>query len=160
MENGFSNVSRMFKANTDIINKATADVANEDWYRKPGDESNDLLWLMGHVIVHRGQTLHYLGEKWDAPWASLFAPGAERADDGAYPTREELGSAWSQVCGQLSAALRNASPEFLANDAPAGPPSFDGKVSGTVAFFAFHDTYHTGQISFLRKWLGYGRTIG
>src|SRR5689334_20161384 len=49
MENGFSNIGRMFKANTDIINKATLDVANEDWYRKPGDDSNNLVWVMGHV---------------------------------------------------------------------------------------------------------------
>ena len=160
MENGFSNIGRMFKANTDIINKATLDVANEDWYRKPGDDSNNLVWVMGHVIVHRGQTLKWLGEEWDAPWASLFARGAQRADDAGYPSLEELGSAWTQVTDQLSAALRNASPELLAKAAPAGPPSFDGKLSGTVAFYAFHDTYHTGQISFLRKWLGYGQTIG
>ena len=50
--------------------------------------------------------------------------------------------------------------DMLAKAAPTGPPSFDGKVSGTVAFFAFHDAYHTGQVSYLRKWLGHGQTVG
>jgi uncharacterized damage-inducible protein DinB len=160
MENGFSNVQGMFKTNTDIINKAIADVAAEDWFRKPGDDSNHLLWVLGHVIVHRGRTLNFLGANWNTEWAPLFARGAERIDDGEYPSVEELRTAWSQVSGDLSAAIRNASPDELAKAAPAGPPSFDGKVSGTVAFFAFHDTYHTGQISYLRKWLGYGQTVG
>ena len=160
METDFTNIQGMFKANTDIVNKAIADVAPEDWLRKPGDDSNHLLWVMGHLIVHRGRTLQFLGRDWDASWASLFARGAERIADAEYPSAEEMRSAWSRVSTELSAALRGASPETLAEAAPAGPPSFDGKLGGTVAFFAFHDTYHTGQISYLRKWLGYGQTVG
>jgi uncharacterized damage-inducible protein DinB len=64
------------------------------------------------------------------------------------------------VSAELSAALSNAPADALSKPAPPGPPSFDGKLSGTVAFFAFHDTYHAGQISYLRKWLGYGQTVG
>jgi hypothetical protein len=60
----------------------------------------------------------------------------------------------------LSDALKSASEGVMAQEAPKGPPSFDGKLAGTVAFFAFHDTYHVGQVSFLRKWLGYGQAIG
>ena len=160
MENGLSNVQSMFKANTDIINKAIADVSTDDWFRQPGDDSNHLLWVLGHVVVHRGRTLNFLGTDWDTSWASLFARGAQRTDDETYPSVEELRNAWSQVSADLSHALRNASPETLADASPRGLPSFDGKLSGTVAFFAFHDTYHTGQISYLRKWLGYGQTVG
>ena len=160
MESGFSNIERIFKTNTDIVSKAIADVAKDDWVRKPGDDSNDLLWVLGHIIVHRGRTLNVLGADWNTEWASLFARGAERTDEEKYPSIEELRDAWSQVSADLSAALGNASPEALADAAPKGPPSFDGKLSGTVAFFAFHDTYHTGQISYLRKWLGYGQTVG
>jgi uncharacterized damage-inducible protein DinB len=160
MENGLSNVESIFKANTDIINKAIADVAPDDWFRQPGEDSNHLLWLMGHVIVHRGRTLNFLGQDWDVPWRSLFARGAERIDNGEYPSVEEMRNAWSQVSTDLAAVLRNKSAEELAQPAPAGLPSFDGKLGGTVAFFAFHDTYHTGQVSYLRKWLGYGQTIG
>jgi hypothetical protein len=45
-------------------------------------------------------------------------------------------------------------------EAKAGPPSFDGKVSGLVAFLAFHETYHVGQVSYLKKWLGCVQTVG
>ena len=153
-------IESMFKANTDIVNKAVADVGTGDWFRKPGDDSNHLMWVMGHLIVHRGVTLKVLGGQWDSSWAPLFARGAERVGDDEYPSSEEMKSAWQQVSADLVAAVRNAPADLLNTDTAAGALSFDGKVSGSVALLAFHDTYHAGQVSYLRKWLGYGQTFG
>lgn len=160
MEMDFANVAGMFKANTDIINKAIADVSEEHWFKKPGDDSNHLMFVLGHLVVHRGRTLNNLGIDWNTPWAPLFARGAERVGDAEYPSIDEMRAAWKQVSAELSAVLREPNVEVLAKDAPKGPPSFDGKLTGTIAFFAFHDTYHVGQVSYLRKWLGYGQTVG
>ena len=160
MESNLANVAGMFKINTDIVNKAIADVGVDDWFRKPGDDSNHLMWVLGHLVVHRGRTLKTLGVAWDSSWATLFTRGAQRVADDEYPSVEEMRTAWNQVSDELSAALRQSSADVLAKEAPAGPPSFDGRTSGTVAFFAFHDTYHTGQISYLKKWLGYGQSVG
>lgn len=160
METDFKNISGMFRTNTDIINKAIADVRTEDWFRTPGDDSNHLMWLLGHVVVHRGQVLKVLGVDWKSSWASLFARGSQRVDDAEYPAVDEMRAAWDEISEQLKAALQEPAPEVLSKTAPEGAPSFDKQLSGTVAFYAFHDTYHTGQVSFLRKWLGYGQTIG
>ena len=160
METSFSNISGIFRANTDIINKAITDVKPEDWFRKPGDDSNHLMWLLGHVVVHRGSVLKALGVEWSSSWAPLFVRGSERVDDAEYPSIEEMNAAWKQVSDQLKTVLSEPSAAVLEKPAREGIPSFDKKVGGTVAFLAFHDAYHTGQVSFLRKWLGYGQTIG
>jgi len=160
METDFKNISGMFRTNTDIINKAIADVQTEDWFRTPGDDSNHMMWLLGHVVVHRGQVLKVLGVDWNSSWASLFARGSQRVNDAEYPTVDEMRAAWDEISQQLNSTLREPAPDVLTRAAPQGAPSFDKTTSGTVAFYAFHDTYHTGQLSFLRKWLGYGQTIG
>ncbi len=160
METGFSHIAGMFKVNTDIINKAIADISPEHWFQKPGDNSNHLMFILGHLVVHRGKTLKTLGVNWDNPWAQLFARGAERVADAEYPSIDEMRAAWNQVSAELAGTLKQPNPDVLAQDAPKGPPTFDGKISGTIAFFAFHDTYHVGQVSYLRKWLGYGQTVG
>lgn len=160
METSFSNVSGMFRVNTDIISRAIADVRPEDWFRQPGDDSNHLMWLLGHVVVHRGHVLKTIGHDWNNSWAPLFARGAQRVDDAEYPSIDDMRSAWTDVSDRLRAALREPSADVLARPAPEGPLSFDKKVSGTVAFFAFHDAYHAGQVSYLRKWLGYGQIVG
>ena len=160
MEADFKNISGIYRANTDIINKAIADVRPEDWFRKPGDDSNHLMWLLGHVVIHRGMVLKTLGSQWESPWAQLFARGSERLDNAEYPSIDEMRAAWEQISEQLKTALREPPEDVLTKASPEGMPSFDKKLSGTVAFLAFHDAYHTGQVSFLRKWLGYGQTVG
>ena len=160
METDFKNISGMFRTNTDIINKAIADVRTEDWFRMPGDDSNHMMWLLGHVVLHRGQVLNVLGVDWNSSWASLFARGSQRVDDADYPAVDEMRAAWDEISQQLNSTLREPAPDVLSKAAPQGAPSFDKTMSGAVAFYAFHDTYHTGQVSFLRKWLGYGQTIG
>src|ERR1041385_2975950 len=55
METDFKNIAGMFKANTDIVTRAIADVEPDHWFKKPGDDSNHLTWVMGHLIVHRGR---------------------------------------------------------------------------------------------------------
>ena len=160
MDSDLAHAQGMFKFNTDIVNKAIADVSAEDWFRKPSDDSNHLMWVMGHLVVHRGQTLKTLGVDWNIAWAPLFSRGSERVADAEYPRAEEMRDAWNSVSSELSSVLKNSPADVLAAAAPKGPPTFDGKTSGTVAFYAFHDTYHVGQVSFLRKWLGYGQTIG
>lgn len=160
METDFKNITGMFKFNTDIVNRAIAGIEPDHWFKKPGDVSNHLTWLMGHLIIHRGMTLKYLGVDYDNKWSELFARGSEHVADAQYPSTDEIRNAWQDVSSRLSAALRSASEGVMTQEAPKGPPSFDGKLTGTVAFFAFHDTYHVGQVSFLRKWLGYGQAIG
>jgi uncharacterized damage-inducible protein DinB len=160
METDFKNISGIYRADTDIINKAIADVRPEDWFRKPGDDSNHLMWLLGHVVVHRGLVLKTLGVQWESSWQPLFVRGSERVDDSEYPSIDEIREAWNQISEQLKTALSEAPQDVLTTATPEGMPSFDKKVGGTVAFLAFHDAYHTGQMSFLRKWLGYGQTVG
>ena len=161
METSFSNIKGMFKFNTDIINKAIADVKTDDWYRTHGDDSNNLMWLLGHVVVHRRLVLKTVGADWNASWAPMFQRGAERrADASEYPSVDEMREAWNEVSEQLKTALNESSAQTLGSQTPEGLPSFDKTISGTVAFLAFHDCYHTGQMSFLRKWLGYGQTVG
>jgi uncharacterized damage-inducible protein DinB len=160
MEADFSNIAGMFKINTDIVNKAIADVSPEHWFNKPGDHSNHLMFVLGHLLIHRGKTLNTLGVNWNSSWTELFSRGAERVADAEYPSVDEIRAAWNQVSGELVSALQQPNADVLTKDAPKGPPSFDGKISGTVAFYAFHDTYHVGQVSYLRKWLGYGQTVG
>ena len=160
METDFSNIAGMYRTNAYIINKAIDDVTAEDWFRNPGEESNHLMWLLGHITVHRAYVLKMLGGEWNRPWAPLFARGAQRIADAEYPSIDDMRTAWNDVSEQLSAALREPAAEVLNRPAPEGPMSFDKKLSGSIAFLAFHDSYHAGQVSYLRKWLGYGQLVG
>jgi len=160
MDTDFANIEGIFKTNTDIVTKAIVEVSAEDWFRVPGDDSNHLMWVAGHLTWSRGNLLRVLDSEWEAPWLSVFARGEKLTTPEQYPPVDEIRSAWNEVSRKLSASLGEVPARVLAKPAPEGPPSFDGKIGGVVAFLAFHETYHVGQISFLKKWLGYGQSVG
>lgn len=153
-------IDGMFKTNTNIVKKATDVIRPEHWFLKPGDVSNHMMWVVGHLVVSRASVLKLLGSEWSTPWDSLFARGAKPAPQNQYPGVEDICLAWNDVSNQLSASLASVPADVLANPAPKGAPSYDGKVGGLVAFLAFHETYHVGQVTYLKKWLGYGQTVG
>lgn len=147
-----------FRQNAQIFPKCHEGLTAEEWQRRPGDLSNSVLWIVGHVVWARSRAIALLGGSWSAPWLPLFERGVKRTDTAQYPSAEEVVQAWKDVSESLTAALENATEEALA--APAKPPSMDGKVSGMVNFLAYHETYHVGQAAYLRRWLGHEGPVG
>lgn len=151
-------VGDIFNTNSERVAKAVDGVGPESWMRKPDDSSNHLMWIMGHMIWCRGNILRTLGTDWRLSWAKQFGRGSKPDEITDYPTVEEVLKAWHETGQQLAATLAQAPAEVL--EKPHDKPTFDGNVSGFVAFLAYHETYHAGQIGFLKKWLGHGQMVG
>ncbi len=150
-----------FRMNSHFLESAVKDLAPEEWTRRPNETSNHMLWVVGHVIWARGGMLKRLGTSWSRPWFSLFARGVKLDDSGQYPSHDEATETWRESTGLLTRALEEISEDTLALPVtqPA-PPTADGKNSGLVNFMAFHETYHVGQLVYIRSWLGHGRLMG
>ena len=149
-----------YRFNNDFLVKAVADLAPEDWLKRPDAKCNHIAWIVGHVIWTRKALLGRLGTEWSTPWLGMFARGVKLDESSAYPSPAALVDAWREVSGVLTGALENVSEEALAQPSTQGPPSTDGKQSGVVSFLAWHETYHVGQISYLRGWLGHKGLMG
>jgi len=154
-------IAHQFKTNTSIFKRTTDGIPKERWLEKPSPNSNHLLWVAGHATTARGQIVNMLGTPWPNPWPEIFARGSKPGESEKLPDPAEVLQVWDGVSEKLSTALDAATAEALEKPAPAIPaPSFDGKVSGKIAFLSLHETYHMGQMAFLRKWLGFGQTVG
>lgn len=149
-----------FQMNAQLLDKSLDGLSAEEWHKRPGDSSNSLIWVAGHIVWARSRVLMLLGKEWSRPWLSLFERGSKPGDAAGYPPLEELVAAWKEVKASLSEALEGASAEALAAPGPGKIPSFDGKLSGVVAFMAWHEGYHVGQAAYLRRWLGHGQVAG
>ena len=160
MEADFTNIEGMFKTNTGLVKQTIDEVKPESWFQKPGDDSNHLMWVLGHLVWSRSNVLKILNQQVEIPSPKLFARGAQVASQDEYPSVDEMKRAWDEVSQKLSATLAGAPADRLNGSALSSPPSFDGKVSGNIAFMAFHETYHVGQLNYLRKWLGFGQGVG
>ena len=160
MGTDIATVRKMFETNNAIFQKAIDGIPDEQWLKQSGDDSNPLLWIAGHMVVTRAAVPRMFGQAWSAPWEKLFARGAKRISPDEYPSPSEVRKAWAEVSEKLSAALSNPSAEILSGPAKEGSRSLDGTVAGSVAMLCLHDTYHVGQVGYLRKWLGHGQSVG
>lgn len=149
-----------FKQNTSSLTKAIAGLTPEEWLRSPSEKSNHLAWLVGHIIWARSAVAKMLGSPFSKPWFPLVYPESKIGGAEEFPSPAELTVALQEVTALLNAAMENASEEALAVPGPERIPSADGKLSGTVSFLAWHDTYHVGQTVYLRSWLGHGGVLG
>jgi uncharacterized damage-inducible protein DinB len=149
-----------FRQNGAVLDRALKGLAPEEWLRRPNQTSNHLLWIAGHMVWARAMTLGFLGSSWSRPWMPLFGRGAKLVETEQYPSPEEIVAGFADVSACLTQAFENVSDEVLAAPAPPKSPSFDGKVGGMVDFLAYHDTYHAGQICYLRRWLGHEGAVG
>jgi hypothetical protein len=155
-----ANAAYSFSRNASLLNKGLAGLAQDDWLRRPNDSCNHILWIAGHVIWARGRALHFLGVERSKPWPDHFARGAKLVDSSEYPKPEEILLAWEEISAQLTAALEAATDETLGKPSPERISSADGKISGVLMFFASHETYHVGQVAYLRTWLGHDGVAG
>jgi uncharacterized damage-inducible protein DinB len=160
MPKDFAIITNMFGRNTSIFEKTVQGIHDAQWLVQPGEDSNHLMWIAGHVVVHRAIVPKVLGMEWSAPWQRLFARGARRVATEQYPPAAEIQGAWKEVSEKLTTALENAGEDALSQPAAQGMPSLDGTVGGTISFFCLHEIYHVGQMGYLRKWLGYGQVVG
>ena len=97
METDFANIEGIFNTNTGIVKKAIDGILPKQWFLRPGDDSNHLMWVAGHLVVHRGAVLKTLGAGWETSWSSLFTRGAKLAAQDQYPAVEEIRNAWDEV---------------------------------------------------------------
>lgn len=160
MKTDLATIQSMFKTNEEIFQRTMNDVPDDKWLTPPGDGSNHLLWIMGHMLVTRAIVPRILGQSWSAPWESLFTRGAKPVSPDRYPSPPELRKAWREVAEKLSASFADAQSETFFKPAKEGSPTLDGTVAGTIGFICLHETYHLGQLGYLRKWLGLGQAMG
>lgn len=149
-----------YKFNSDFLTNMVKDLPPEEWLKSPAENLNHVAWIVGHCVWTRKALLARLGTQWDKPWLGMFARGVKLENDAAYPSETVLLDAWRESAEILAPALENASEELLAQPVKQGPPSADGKLSGVVNFLAVHETYHIGQLSYLRSWLGHKGLMG
>lgn len=149
-----------YRFNSGFLEKTVSDLSPEEWLRRPGDNLNHIAWIVGHSAWTRGRLLHFIGAEWPLPVLDIFGRGQKLQQESAYPAHESLLAVWRESNDILTKALENVSEEALAKPSTQGPPSADGKISGVVNFLAVHETYHIGQASYLRAWLGHKGLMG
>ena len=76
------------------------------------------------------------------------------------PEIDGIRAAWDALGPQLWKRFDEATPEQLAAPAPKKFAIEDTSIRGAITFLSWHEGYHMGQMSLLRRWLGHPGLVG
>ena len=153
---GLEAVALVYKLNNGLVTRGLEELSEDDFWAKPGDRANPIGWILGHITESRATVLGELGEPMGLPWGERrFSRGGALVARSAYPERAVLEEAWRATGGRMRGAFAGLTPERL--DAVPKKQGLPGvtNVATLIGFFAFHESYHVGQLGYARRLLGF-----
>ncbi len=148
--------SKMLTGELEILKSQTAALTHKDSLLQPEPGGNCLNWVMGHLAVNLVEILGILGGESpeDLPDLSRYRIGSEpiRGEEDGVLSLQKLIETYTL----LNNSVVNRLDQMSEDDFEEEIDFWQGKTRrGYVAFFYFfHNTYHLGQLEFLRNLAG------
>jgi len=143
-----------FEMNTKLLRNCFDGVDDALAAKRPGDRSNNIVFLACHLVHARYHLAGLLGSHVKNPLEPML-DGVNSVDELKTPPKlDDLLGWWDEAGAALTrrlAVLSNAELDGAAHrEFPIGDPT----LLGAIAFLVQHESFHIGQIAFLRKLLG------
>jgi len=153
-------VAFILAGNDSVADRTFIGVKPEDLWKRPTPQNNSMLWIYAHMATVRARMLNVLGDAYDPGLGDTFGRGAQVQDSESYPTREKIIEVSREVNARLFAKLATVGEAELSRKATGPMPPSVQTVGDQLAFFALHDSYHVGQLAYVRKALGLPGVVG
>ncbi len=152
-------IASLLRSSEALLPNSLAGLTREQGLTRFG-AANPLLWMAAHLTTTRFGLAQLVGAEATRPWEGRFARGNELGDLASIPETDEILTAWNHVGGLLAGRLGRLGDADLDAPAPRAFPIEDKSLLGGLAFLAYHEAYHLGQIAFVRKAMGLGGLVG
>lgn len=153
-------IALIFKLNTGLMRTALDGVPPEQLWQRPTPLTNPMLWIYAHIVQTRATMLGLLDDPFDSGWGSLFTRGEALHEASRYPSRDDIDAQHRQIIDRLKARFDTITDADLATPARSNKVPGAKTVGDQLAFLAFHESYHIGQLAYVRKALGYSAIAG
>ncbi len=131
---------------------------------QPGTCANHALWIVGHLASTDDYFVHeFSGAKMALPeaWHKLFGMNSKPvADASQYPSYEEVSKAFEERRAALIKWFESLTADQLRKPTKEGWTKYAPTLGDVAHFVAWHEGYHCGQLSVVRRGLGLAPTFG
>jgi uncharacterized damage-inducible protein DinB len=154
MEAPVAPLARLYELNTDLLLNCLDGLTDDEAQRRLEAGGNSITFLAGHLTDSRHFLVARLGHPLPNPLARYIADVRSIDEIREWPTLEELRSALLRVSAHLQQILSELTAADLEEPNVHRFPLEDSTRLGLIAFLLQHDSYHLGQVGFLRRQLG------
>jgi len=154
-------IAKQFALHNRLFNNVLEGIADTNGNKRVTEEVNHLQWIAGHLTNSRYNFAPMLGIKEIFPYKELYTdttlpPPSNRpiSESIKYPSLSETLKYWNTFAPVFIEAVSNLSDAQIASEFPVRTPIGDKTMLGFFGFLASHESYHIGQMSLVRKYLG------
>lgn len=148
-------VWEILKVNSGLFENAIDGVSRPEAESRPNRRTNHIAFLACHLLDARYFLLRIAGGEAENPFADQLGEADGIDDVAEFPTLAEVREAWIELDRKLERRLSALTDADLDAIPSATFPVADETLSGALAFLAQHDSYHIGQLCYLRKYMGH-----
>ncbi|MGD8320692.1 MAG: DinB family protein [Gemmatimonadota bacterium] len=154
MEPRVEALAKIFDLNTDLLLNCTTDLSESLANARLRGGGNSISFLVAHLTDARHFLADLLGAPLPNPIGTALADVDSIEDIREMPALGELLDAWRRVSAHLAERFGDLDADDVDAPTPQTLPIPGGRALDAMAFLAEHDSYHLGQIAFLRRQLG------
>jgi len=154
-------ISMQFALHTRLFNNVLEGVEESQGAKRMSEHVNHLQWIAGHLTNARYNYAPMVGLIEIFPYKELYTdttapPPNNRAIDASlkYPSLGEILKYWNSYAPAFVEAVSKLSDTQTATELPFGTPIGDKTMLGFFGFLVSHESYHIGQMSIIRRYLG------
>ncbi len=139
--------AELLKFNIAYLVRTLEGLTREKYNVRPESRGNPVIWLLGHLVLNRGEMVEILGgDPATRDLGNLFARGTKpHPDMSAYPEPDKLMKRYIRLASITDHLLKNCDPALL--DRPSWG-QFE-TVGQNLIYSYMHETHHIGQITYV-----------
>ena len=123
--------------------------------KRPNERSNNMTFVACHLLEARIYIAQSLGVEVESPLQELA--DVESVDEvKTFPALDIIRPAWQEISEILADRFAALTEDDLDRESPRAFPVDDRTILGCLAFLLEHESFHLGQLAFLRKHFGLG----
>lgn len=123
--------------------------------RRVTENVNNMTFIALHLLDARCYLARMLGADVEHPYQEALDAVKSIDEMPSFPELEGIRVTWREVSDVLIERFSELSDLELKERAPVEFPVGDGTVLGGIAFLLQHESFHIGQLAFLRKMSGH-----
>jgi hypothetical protein len=146
--------AQRYAFNTNAVRGLARGMEGADWTTRHAD-TNPAHWVLGHIAFYRRRIARVVGiDIAEAEWEAKFTKGTQPSDCSDYPPPNELVNDLKEHSEAVATAMIKL-PEPKRAEHWATFAGKDHSIESGLSFLYFHETYHVGQLSQLRRLAGH-----
>jgi ribosomal-protein-alanine N-acetyltransferase len=154
MEPQVAPLHAILELNTDLLLNCLDGLSDEEARRRLEGRGNSVAFLAAHLTDTRHFLANRLGHPLANPLSRYLAEASSIDDIVEWPTLLEQREWWQTVSRHLCDVVAGRTVQDLSRQKVHRFPMEDTTELGLIAFLTQHDSYHIGQMAFLRRQLG------